>query len=300
MEVRGQNCDVTGDQLAFSGAVADGADNTNRDTQCAVPARTPDLADEIAAADLSGHPARLVLLQIGADDIDFGACLEYQLARTLGFTSGLGTACVQGNAVTPSVATQLTAVRTTLAHAIEAIAPHAGTVAVLDYYQPIPTPAEVADDTAFHSLGTNLVCTGLKANAAATYAAAQVVSGALNHAIAGAVADARAAHVGNVALVDVSKVGDGHGLCTADPWFYSAEPVPDSTLVTDVGRIAAARVCTSTSVLRNDAPCESLTAGATAAELQLKGYVWRAAHPTAAGQAGIARAVEAQLHLASG
>ena len=53
------------------------------------------------------------------------------------------------------------------------MAPHAGTIVVLDDDQPIPRPSQVADDTFASHLHTNLVCTGLKANAATTYAAAE-------------------------------------------------------------------------------------------------------------------------------
>ena len=91
MTVRTTNCDLTGDQLSISGAVADGIDNTNRDGQCPVPPQQArNLGDELAAADLVRHPARLVLLQDGADDIDFSACLENQLARVVDIGIGLG------------------------------------------------------------------------------------------------------------------------------------------------------------------------------------------------------------------
>ena len=80
---------------------------------------------------------------------------------------------------------------------------------------PFPSPSQIADDTAASGLHTNLVCTGLKTNAAATYAAAQVVLSALNQAVAGAVADARAHHVTNVTLVDIAgrlrRARDLHG-----------------------------------------------------------------------------------------
>ncbi len=82
MTVRPTNCHLVGDQLAISGAVADPADNTARDGQCPDPPQPArNLGNEIAAADLAQHPARLVLLQDGADDIHFSACLEYELAR---------------------------------------------------------------------------------------------------------------------------------------------------------------------------------------------------------------------------
>ncbi len=297
MSVRTTNCLLTGDQLSISGAVADGADNTSRDGQCpAPPQQARNLADELAATDLAQHPARLVLLQDGADDIDFSACLEYQLARVLGAGIGLGHSCVANGAVTQTLATELANVRTSLAQAIEALAPDSSTVAVLDYYQPIPEPAQIAKGTSGSGLHTNLVCSGLKPNASSTFAAAQIVLAALNRAIGGAVADARAHHVKNVSLVDVSGAFAGHGICTAHPWVFSGEPVPDSTLAADAEHIVAAKACSGTDPLHGAAICTSLTATALAAERDLQDYVWRAAHPNAAGQRALAATVERQLH----
>ena len=299
MTVRTTNCHLTGDQLSISGAVADGIDNTTRDGQCPVPPQQArNLSDELAAADLVRHPARLVLLQDGADDIDFSACLEYQLARVLGVGIGLGNSCVANGSVTPILATELARVRASLARAIEAMSPHSSTIAVLDYYQPIPEPSQIAPDTATGSLHTNLVCSGLKPNAASTYAAAQVVLDALNKAVAGAVEDARAHRVTNVTLVDVARAFNGHGICTADPWVFSGEPVPDATLAADADHILAAKACSGTDVLHGAAVCASLNASARVAERDLQDYVWRAAHPTAAGQRVLAVAVERQLSAA--
>jgi hypothetical protein len=296
MTVRGTNCHLTGDQLSISGAVADGFDNTSRDGQCPVPPRQArNLADEIAATDLVQRPARLVLLQDGADDIDFSACLEYQLARVLGTGIGLGSACVANGSVTPKIAADLANVRTSLAHAIESLAPHTSTVAVLDYYQPIPEPSQIARGTGASGLHTNLVCSGLKPNAASTFAAAQIVLRALNNTVAGAVADARTHHVENVTLVDVSGALDGHGICTAHPWVFSGEPVPDTTLAADAEHILAAKACSETDALHGEMSCAALTGSALSAERDLQDYVWRAAHPTAAGQRAIAELVERQL-----
>jgi hypothetical protein len=296
MTVRPTNCDFVGDQLAISGAVADPADNVSRDGQCLVPPRPArNLDDEIAAADLAQHPARLVLLQDGADDIHFSACLEYELARVAGIGIGLGTSCVGNGSVTGHLATELSRVRSSLAGAIERVAPHAGTVAVLDYYQPVPAPAQIAGGTSAPGLHTNLVCAGLKPNAASTYAAAQLVLSGLNNAIAGAVADAREHHVTNVRLLDIAGTLDGHGICTADPWVFSGEPLPDTTLAADTERILAAKACSDADALHAPASCSGLSAAARAAESNLQGYVWRAAHPTAAGQRAIAAVVASRL-----
>jgi hypothetical protein len=298
MTVRPTNCRLTGDQLAISGAVADGADNTSPDGQCPVPpGPARNLSDELAVTDLARHPARLVLLQDGADDIDFSACLEYQLARVLGVGIGLGDSCTANGSVTPTLATELARVRASLAQAIETLSPHTATVAVLDYYQPIPEPSQIAKGTSASGLHTNLVCSGLEPNAGDTYAAAQIVLSALNRAVAGAVADARAHHVENVTLVDVSDAFAGHGICTALPWVFSGEPVPDSTLAADAEHIVAAKACSGTDPLHGAAVCTGLVASAAAAERDLQDYVWRAAHPNAAGQRALAAAVEHRLRL---
>ena len=249
----------------------------------------------MAATNLDKHPARLVLLQDGADDIDFSACLEYQLAQVLDVGVGLGHSCVANGAVTPAIARDLANVRHSLTSAIEALSPHTSAIAVLDYYQPIPEPSQIAKGTATSGLHTNLVCSGLKPNAAGTYAAAQVVLTALNKAVAGAVADARLHHVKNVTLVDVTKAFDGHGICTADPWVFSGELVSDTTLAADAEHILAAKACSDTTALHGAVSCAALTASALAAERNLQDYVWRAAHPTAAGQRAIAALVEHQL-----
>ncbi len=296
MTVRPTNCDLVGDQLAISGAVADPADNRSLDGQCPRPPRPArNLEDEVAAAGLDRHPARLVLMEDGADDIHFAQCLVYDLVHVLGLGPSLGTRCVSNGTVTKPVADELANVRRSLAGAIELASAHARTVAVLDYYQPIPRPSEIARDTGASGLGTNLVCAGIRLDAAGTYADAQVVLDALNRAIAGAVADARAHRVRNVELVDISSVVDGHGMCTADPWVFSGERVPDVTLAVATEHILAAKVCNATTALHGEMSCSPLIASAEQAERNITGYVWRASHPTAAGQQAIARAVLRQL-----
>ncbi len=296
MSVRPTNCHLVEDQLAISGAVADASDNTARDTQCLrPPGQTRNLADEVAAAGLAADPARLVLVQAGADDIDFAACLENDLVRVLGFDIGFGNTCVTNGAVTPDVADKLAAVRASLTATIEALSPHTRAVAVLDYYQPIPQPAQVVDGSVHSHAGTNLVCTALKSNAGVTAAAAQVVLSALNGAITGAVTDAEAHHVDNVRLIDVSGAMNGHGMCTADPWVFSAQGIPVTTFSGDATRILAAKACTATDAIHPSSFCHSLQASALGAVNNLKRYVWRVAHPTAAGQRALALATEQAL-----
>jgi len=108
--------------------------------------------------------------------------------------------------------------------------------------------------------------------------------------------DARAHHVTNVGLVDIASAFDGHGVCTADPWVFSAQPVSDATLALDAQAILAAKACKDVVSLPG---CATLLQRANAAETQLRGYVWRAAHPTAVGQEIIARSVERQLRAAA-
>ena len=261
-------------------------------------AKTANLDDEIAASDLKAHPARLVLLQNGADDIHFGACLEYELARVLGAGFGIGTNCVANGAVTPEIAADLSRVRSGLASAIEEIAPDAGTVAVLDYYQPIPAPS--ADRRRFRGLGPGDE-SGLRGpQGQRGHRPPRPRRWCSPHSTTPSPAPwpTRVAHgVHNVVLVDVARALDGHGMCTADPWVFSAEPISDATLASDAEHILAAKACYGG---RLGAPRRlgvQLAGGAVAdqAEQTLKDYVWRAAHPTAPGQRALAADVEQAL-----
>ena len=75
---------------------------------------------------------------------------------------------------------------------------------------------------------------------------------------------------------------DGHGICTAEPWVFSSEPVPDATLAADAEHILAAKACSEADSCTGRVLCR-LEAPAGRRN-GLKDYVWRAAHPTAAGQ----------------
>jgi len=104
--------------------------------------------------------------------------------------------------------------------------------------------------------------------------------------------DARTRHVTNVSLLDISSSFAGHGLCTADPWVFSAERVSDATLAVDAQVIVAAKACNDVASLPG---CATVVARAAKAEQELRGFVWRAAHPTAKGQQVIAQALLHQL-----
>ena len=227
MTVRPTNCHLIGDQLAISGAVADGADNTSRDGQCpAPPQQARNLADELAAADLAAAPGpsgpaagrggrhrfqRLPRVPAGPRPGGrHRPRQQLRRQRSRHADSGHGAGPRAGS----------------LAQAIETLAPHASTVAVLDYYQPIPEPSQIAKGTSTSGLHTNLVCSGLKPNAASTFAAAQVVLAALNRAVAGAVADARAHHVNNVTLVDVAEPSTATASARPTPGSSRASPCP--------------------------------------------------------------------------
>ena len=117
----------------------------------------------------------------------------------------------------------------------------------------------------------------------------------LNGSIANAVKDAEAQGVSNVSLVDISNVGSGQGMCTANPVFFSAEPMPPVQLGVDLINVLAAQICPVTGGLLGSTLCTGISTGAAGAEQDIKHYVWRTAHPTASGQEEIANAVESQL-----
>ena len=191
MTVRPTNCDLVGDQLAISGAVADPADNRSPTGSApARPGRRATSKTRWRRPTSVAHPARLVLIQDGADDIDFAPCLEYELAHVARARAITRHTCVVNGAVTQPVADELADVRASLAGAIETVAPPRADRGRARLLPADPPP--VADRRRHRRvrLGTNLVCAGIKLDAAGTYADAQVVLDALNQAIAGAVADA--------------------------------------------------------------------------------------------------------------
>ena len=78
---------------------------------------------------------------------------------------------------------------------------------------------------------------------------------------------------------------NGHGLCTADPWVFSAQGIPATTFSGDITKILAANACTATDAIHPSSFCRTLQTDALGAVNNLKRYVWRVAHPTADGQA---------------
>ena len=278
LDVRPTNCTLRGDQLSISGAKGAAANSTGGDGQCpsATSSRTVQ-GDELPATDLARRPAGLVTLQAGADDLHFAQCLEGAIS-TIGIGPlqhhlFLGEQCVSGNDVTAAVGGRLSLLRQSLTTMIEHAAPDARRIAVLDYYQPIPSPADFAGS----SLGPDDVvdpfCVALGANEGEVYREAQVLQGALNSAIATAVADARRAGVSNVVLVDLSTVALHHEVCTSAPVLFSGESMP-------LGRFDA------------DLALGLFDHG----DYQdLAGHFWRILHPNVQGQRAIAEAVEAAL-----
>jgi hypothetical protein len=100
--------------------------------------------------------------------------------------------------------------------------------------------------------------------------------------------------VRNVDLVNVAHALDGHGMCTADPWVFSAEPITDAALAGDTAEIAAAKVCSAAGSALGSV-CNSLVARAEQAKESLRAHVWRTAHPNAPGQHALSAVVAQAL-----
>jgi hypothetical protein len=246
---RNAYCSLSGDQLSVSGAPMSSADVTGAWKDCPGHGRHPAVfPDELnAIANPSSDPPSLVTIQGGADDINFAGCLKYSLE-----IPG-GKKCTNGPAVTATVSNELANVTSALTDLIKDIGKgtdNKTTIAVVNYYQPIPTARS------FKSDGSQL-CSALALHNASTYREALLIATALNNAIAKGVTNAlaRPTH-SKVISVDISSLlGDStaaaHGMCTAQPWLFTG----------------------------------SLFDGA----------FWRAVHPNAEGQEGIAQAVEAAI-----
>ena len=263
MKVRPTNCALTGDQLSISGAQAASKDTSATPSspsqlnyQCPGNRNVP--GDEIPADNLGSKPAALVTIEAGADDIDFAGCIEGALTHSV-----LHDACVSGNAPTPSVEQDLSNVTGALTTEIESVSPYTKRVAVLNYYDPMPSPTDFSKS----SIGApgnevNPLCLLIGMNKNSVSNQGEIIVDALNTAIDQAVLKARAAGDKNVAYVDVSQVAVGHEMCTADPAIFSGEPMPISELTSDLFTIAL-------SGSQND----------------IERHVWRAAHPNQLGPA---------------
>lgn len=274
MGVRTMNCTLSGDQLAISGAQASSKDTnktppspTALNYQC--PTNRNLQNDEIAADDLATKPAALVTIQAGADDIDFAGCIEGALSH-----GSLHSECVSSDgAPTSSVEQDIANVTSALTTEIESASPYTERVAVLNYYDPIPSPTGFSTS----SIGAagnevNPLCLLIGMNKNSVSNQGEIIVDALNTAIHDAVINAQAAGDKNVTYVDVSKVEAGHEMCTANPAIFSGEPMPISEFTGDLFTIAL-------SGSQND----------------IERHLWRAAHPNQLGQQEIAKKVIADL-----
>ena len=286
----GTNCHLSGDQLSISGAVADGADNTSRAGQCLrrASAGLGTSADQMAAADLVRHlrPASFSW-QDGADDIDFSA-LPRVPAGPRFFGAGIGLGHCLRRPTGPSrrsVAADLANVRTSLAHAIETLAPHASTIAVLDYYQPIPEPSQIAGGTARSRLHTNLVCSASAPTPPAPSRRPRSSCPRSTTPLPAPSATRWPTTCVNVYPGRRLRALDGHGMCTAAALGVSGEAVPDMTLAADAEHIVAAKACSGHGrPARRDARAGPGPHRRGRRSAAWQDYGWRAADPTAAGQ----------------
>ena len=274
MNVRPTNCTLSGDQLAISGAKASTKDTskipsspTALNYQC--PGNRNVQNDEIAADNLATKPAALVTIQAGADDIDFAGCIEGALTH-----GSLDSECVSSNgAPTPSVEQDLSNVTGALTTEIESVSPHAKRVAVVNYYDPIPTSTDFSKSSIL-APGTqmNPLCFLVGLNKSSISGQSDVVVNALNTAIDRAVLNAQGAGDKNVTYVDISKAVVGHEMCTADPAIFSGEPMPLAELTRDLFTIAL-----------------------NGSQNDIERHLWRAAHPNQIGQQDIAKKVLVDL-----
>jgi lysophospholipase L1-like esterase len=288
MSIRSTNCTLAGDDLAISGASAASADAGAGNDQCTVWSDSESVQrDELPAAQLSQNPATLVTIQAGADDIDFGDCMAWELTKFAAFHAQ-GTRCVKHGSVTPALAAELANLHDALVNEIEQSASHAKHIAVLDYYQVIPRPADFKKASIFPGGQIDPVCWGLSHNLKGAHNDAVIVQSALNTAIVSAVSDAITAGVSNVQLIDISNLEASHEICTGNPALFSGEPLPKSQFHHDLGVLVECHV----PVFKP----KSCRTAEPKAEEDLKGHSWRAAHPNSFGQQDIARAIESQLN----
>jgi hypothetical protein len=286
LNTRSSNCTLGGDDLTISGANAATADVRSGNNQCPGWSDSESVErDELPAAQLAQSPATLVTIQAGADDIDFGACMAWELSKFGAFHVN-GTQCVKKGAVTSQLATILANVRDALAKEIVQAAPHAKHVAVLNYYQIIPNPKDFKKTSITPGGQVDPVCWGLSHNLQGAYNDAIIIQSAVKVAITSAIVEAQADGVNNVQLIDLSNLEATHEICTGNPALFSGEPMPRSEFNNDL------QVLLTCHLLFHSKSCSTTEPNAAA---DLARHSWRAAHPNTFGQEDIARAVESQL-----
>ena len=295
MTVRQSNCNLSGDQLAISGALAAGIDAANRpqtpstavNYQCPGANRSVQ-GTEISDDGLSSHPASLVTIQAGADDIDFGGCLAYVLTDHV-----LGDSCVVNGAPTADVEADLANVESSLTSIIEEVSPDTRRVVVVDYYDPVPSPNDFDGSSSHSGVNIDPVCLGLQTNKVEASTDGVVLTTALNQSILAAVDAAKAAGVTNVSFVDISNLELHHEMCTSSPALFSGEPMSDASFATDLSTIGT---CAALKLVLGPSEANRPTCVRASNDTNdIQRHTWRTAHPNQIGQQEIANAVLASL-----
>lgn len=280
---------LPGDQLSVSGAqasatlAAEAAPTPTNAPNYQCPGRNRSVqGTELPAANLAAHPARLVTIQAGADDIDFSGCLEYLVLH-----NHLGRDCANNGQVTSYVGDRLPYVKAALASIIESVSPYAHEVVVVDYYDPIPAPNDFDESSTSIGTSINSICQGLQLNKREAYNDSVTITTSLDNTIIEAVDEAKSHGYSNVLLVNISSLLAHHEMCTKDPAVFSGEAIGEDALRTDLAAIASCKAA------------GFLCSAATSAQEDIEQHTWRAAHPNVLGQRDIARAVLAALGRAT-
>jgi hypothetical protein len=211
MKVRSTGCVLTGDQLAVSGAPAAAANVTGNDADCLSPLPHKSVqADEMSAANLAVNPPHVATIQAGADDIGFSNCLEYDLTLHV-----LGSKCVINGKLSSNVSNALVSAKQALIQEVQQLQ-SVGTkyIELVNYYQPIPTPQEIA---LLHISSSNLVCYALFTQAKSTYTDAKLILTSLNDMIA------QVAAATGVGVVNIAGLFKNRGMCTTNPVVFAGD-----------------------------------------------------------------------------
>lgn len=231
---RRNGCDLVGrygahfDQLAVSGAPSIDSTWTGLDSDChypkgvVVPPHKAVFLNELSAANLRVNPPGLVTIQAGADDIDFASCLESLIGVPPNPWMHVEN-CVNGSpgkyTVTAKVKRELASLADGLSGTIGYIknrAP-AAQIVLVDYYQIVPGANAPLR-------GTSAVCRDLRLSRpggmwrTAIRAKAEFLQQQLNDTIKSVAAK----HHG-VAFFDISKLFQGHEMCTIKTWLLDGE-----------------------------------------------------------------------------
>jgi hypothetical protein len=212
LTVRPTACDLRGDQLAISGAVSNPDNLPPEDIPCPKTVNP----DELSVAQLRARPPALVTIHVGADDIEFGACLAWELGVPAWTPFVNSRNCAEGSLgsrrLTSPVVSELVSLQSWLESTVRVVQDEApgAQILLINYYQIVPPPSTPL--VAF-SDDSSVVCSAMRGLTSFGRQQARDDALLLQRELNKVIRNVQSNHP-DVALVDIAPLFDGKEMCT--------------------------------------------------------------------------------------